>query len=93
MARRKTETFSMSFLDVISCGFGAVVLFYTIMSQHAGMQRTNERMNLAANANRVEQEVEEGRRHLAELAQCPGVDRGPHGAGRRPIARGARTDE
>ena len=67
MARKKTETFSMSFLDVISCGFGAVVLFYTIMSSQAGMQRTNEHMNLQAAANRLDREVLEGRRNLADL--------------------------
>jgi len=67
MARKKTETFSMSFLDVISCGFGAVVLFYTIMASQAGMTRTNERLNLQANASRLAEEVLEGRRHLAEL--------------------------
>ena len=67
MPRRKTETFSMSFLDVISCGFGAIVLFYTIMASQAGMQRTNERMTLMANASRLERDVEEGTRHLAEL--------------------------
>jgi hypothetical protein len=67
MARRKAETFSMSFLDVISCGFGAVVLFYTIMASQTGMTRTNERMNLQANANRLAQEVIEGRAHLADL--------------------------
>src|SRR6185503_1182522 len=67
MPRKKTETFSMSFLDVISCGFGAVVLFYTIMASQAGMTRTNERMNLQANANLVAQEVIEGRAHLADL--------------------------
>ena len=67
MPRKKTETFSMSFLDVISCGFGAVVLFYTIMASQAGMTRTNERMNLQANANRVAEEVIEGRAHLADL--------------------------
>src|SRR5262245_397497 len=67
MPRKKTETFSMSFLDVISCGFGAVVLFYTIMASQAGMTRTNERLNLQANASRIEEEVLEGRRHLAEL--------------------------
>ena len=67
MGRRKTETFSMSFLDVISCGFGAVVLFYTIMASQAGMTRTNERLNLQANADRIAQEVIDGRRHLAEL--------------------------
>ncbi|HEY8265753.1 MAG TPA: VWA domain-containing protein [Steroidobacteraceae bacterium] len=67
MARKKTETFSMSFLDVISCGFGAVVLFYTIMASQAGMTRTNEHMILQANANRLDKEVMEGRAHLAEL--------------------------
>jgi len=67
MARKKTETFSMSFLDVISCGFGAVVLFYTFMASQAGMTRTNERMNLQADANRVAQEVIDGRAHLADL--------------------------
>jgi hypothetical protein len=67
MARRKTETFSMSFLDVISCGFGAVVLFYTIMASQAGMTRTNERLNLQANASRLDREVVDGRAHLAEL--------------------------
>jgi hypothetical protein len=44
-----------------------VVLFYTIMASQAGMTRTNERLNLQANASRVEQEVLDGRRHLAEL--------------------------
>ena len=67
MPRKKTETFSMSFLDVISCGFGAVVLFYTIMASQAGMTRTNERLNLQANASRLDKEVIEGRAHLAEL--------------------------
>ena len=67
MARKKAETFSMSFLDVISCGFGAVVLFYTIMASQAGMTRTNERMNLQAAASRLDREVLEGRRNLADL--------------------------
>ena len=46
MARRKTEVFSMSFLDVIACGFGAIVLFYTIIAAQAGVQRqeNNDRM-------------------------------------------------
>lgn len=57
----------MSFLDVISCGFGAVVLFYTIMASQAGMTRTNERLNLQADADRLDREVVDGRRHLAEL--------------------------
>ncbi len=67
MARRQTLTFSMSFLDVISCGFGAVVLFYTIISAQAGLHRIKESADLSAEARRLEQEVLDGYKHLAEL--------------------------
>jgi len=67
MARRQTVTFSMSFLDVISCGFGAVVLFYTIISAQAGLYRIKESADLTAEAKKLEQEVLDGYKHLAEL--------------------------
>ncbi len=67
MARRQTTTFSMSFLDVISCGFGAVVLFYTIISAQAGLYRIKETTDLSSEAKRLEQEVLDGYKHLAEL--------------------------
>jgi hypothetical protein len=67
MARRQTTTFSMSFLDVISCGFGAVVLFYTIISAQAGLYRIKENTDLNAEAKQLEQEVLDGYKHLAEL--------------------------
>jgi Mg-chelatase subunit ChlD len=67
MARRQTITFSMSFLDVISCGFGAVVLFYTIISAQAGLYRIKENSELSAEARKLEQQVLEGYKHLAEL--------------------------
>ena len=67
MAQRKTQTFSMSFLDVISCGFGAVVLFYTIISAQAGLYRIKESADLTAEAKKLEQEVLDGYKHLAEL--------------------------
>jgi len=67
MARRQTTTFSMSFLDVISCGFGAVVLFYTIISAQAGLYRIKENTDLTAESRRLEQEVLDGYKHLAEL--------------------------
>jgi hypothetical protein len=67
MARRQTTTFSMSFLDVISCGFGAVVLFYTIISAQAGLYRIKENTDLNAEAKLLEQEVLDGYKHLAEL--------------------------
>ncbi|MGH8250874.1 MAG: VWA domain-containing protein [Steroidobacteraceae bacterium] len=67
MARRQTQTFSMSFLDVISCGFGAVVLFYTIISAQAGLHRIKESSDLSAESRKLEQEVLDGYKHLAEL--------------------------
>ena len=67
MARRQTTTFSMSFLDVIACGFGAVVLFYTIISAQAGLHRIKETTDLTAESRRLEQEVLDGYKHLAEL--------------------------
>ena len=57
----------MSFLDVISCGFGAVVLFYTIISAQAGLYRIKESSELTAEAKKLEQEVLDGYKHLAEL--------------------------
>jgi hypothetical protein len=67
MARRTTEAWSMSFLDVMSCGLGAVVLLYTIISAQAGLARIKESQDLTAEANRVEQQVLDGYKHLAEL--------------------------
>jgi len=67
MARRQTTTFSMSFLDVISCGFGAVVLFYTIISAQSGLNRIKENTDLTVDSRRLEQEVLDGYKHLAEL--------------------------
>jgi Mg-chelatase subunit ChlD len=73
MARRRTQTFSMSFLDVISCGFGAVVLFYTIISAQSGLFRIKQSSDLAAEAHKLEQEVLEGYKHLAELRNALAV--------------------
>ena len=67
MARRKTEVFSLSFLDVIACGFGAVVLFYTILSAQAGVQREKKNDALQSEATRLEEQVLEGYKNLVVL--------------------------
>ena len=89
MARRQTTTFSMSFLDVISCGFGAVVLFYTIISAQAGLYRIKENSDLNAESQRLEQEVLDGYKHLAELQERARLDRGPQDPRGRPVERDA----
>jgi len=67
MARRKTEVFSLSFLDVIACGFGAIVLFYTILSAQAGVQRDKRNDDLQAEVDRLEEEVLDGYKNLVVL--------------------------
>ena len=67
MARRKIEVFSLSFLDVIACGFGAIVLFYTILSAQAGVQRQQRNDDLQAEVDRLEEEVLEGYKNLVVL--------------------------
>ena len=67
MARRRVEVFSLSFLDVICCGFGAVILFYTIISAQSGIERTRKAEDLAAEVSRLEEEVIRGARNLVEL--------------------------
>jgi len=67
MARRKIEVFSLSFLDVIACGFGAIVLFYTILSAQAGVQRQDRNDDIQAEVNRLEEEVLEGYKNLVVL--------------------------
>ena len=67
MRRRKVEVFSLSFLDCICCGFGAVVLFYTIVAGQAGVKRLRTSDTLQAEVNRLEEEVLVGTRNLVLL--------------------------
>ncbi len=63
--RRGGEVFSMSFLDCMSCGFGAVILFFMIINSHVNATTENENAELMAETNRLEIEVLEGRKNLA----------------------------
>jgi hypothetical protein len=67
MRRRRVEVFSLSFLDCICCGFGAVVLFYTIVAGQAGIKRLRTSDQLQAEVNRLEEEVLVGTRNLVLL--------------------------
>ena len=65
--RRSFEVFTLSFLDTICCGFGAVILFYTILSAQAGAVRLKEHDDLSAEVNQLREEVQTGERNLAVL--------------------------
>ncbi|MEL6447259.1 MAG: VWA domain-containing protein [Pseudomonadota bacterium] len=65
--RRRTEVFSMSFLDCMSCGFGAVILFFMIINATVKEQSDIENQEELSEVRRIEREVLEGRKNLVQL--------------------------
>src|SRR5262245_66044196 len=65
--RRAFEVFTLSFLDCICCGFGAVVLFYTIVQAQAGAQDVLRIDQLTGEVSKLEEEVKVGMRNLVLL--------------------------
>ncbi|MFK7886916.1 MAG: VWA domain-containing protein [Gammaproteobacteria bacterium] len=69
MARRKRSftTFNLSFLDIMSCGFGAVVLFFMIINHATKDHNDRTNRDLISETNLLEKRVELGKRNLAEI--------------------------
>jgi hypothetical protein len=67
LRRRRTDTFGLSFLDCICCGFGAVILFYVMMSAQGGLRRLHRTDRLRSEVNRLADQVQVGTRNLARL--------------------------
>jgi hypothetical protein len=67
MARRKTEVFSMSFLDCITCAFGSVVLVYTLINAQGGLRKMSQSQTQRAEVAKLEEQVLEGYQHLVQL--------------------------
>ena len=67
MARRRFHVFSMSFLDIISCGFGAVVLFFVIINAQVRLRADAQRIDLLSESSLLEEEVLDGRKDLLQL--------------------------
>jgi len=67
MARRPINFLSLSFLDAMTCGFGAVVLFFMILSANSGKQSGSLTGELQGEVDRLEEEVLEGYQGLVEV--------------------------
>ncbi|HEY4367814.1 MAG TPA: hypothetical protein VGN07_11330 [Steroidobacteraceae bacterium] len=67
MARRKTEIFSMSFLDCITCAFGSVVLVYVLINAQGGLRRSAETQQMRQEVTQLEEQVLEGYQQLVVL--------------------------
>ena len=69
MARRRREfnIFSLSLLDCICCGFGALILFHMIIASRSGRIFADSTDKLRAEVTLREDEVLEGQKNLVEL--------------------------
>ena len=69
MARKKRQfnTFNLSFLDIMSCGFGAVVLVFLIMNHAIDQESAELNENLLSEVSLLEEDVTEGEAGLVRL--------------------------
>ena len=56
--RRDMETFNLSFLDVVCCGFGAVILLLVITKIYEPINKKKSQKDLKALVSKLEQELE-----------------------------------
>lgn len=68
MRKRSAQaTFNLSFLDIMFCGFGAVVLLVLIINANMIRTRKEHHRDLRAEVVRLELEVRTGREYLVQL--------------------------
>lgn len=68
MARKRNfSTFNLSFLDIMSCGFGAVVLIFLMIDHAANVHTEQVNYDLLSEVNLLEEEVKEGEDNLVRV--------------------------
>jgi hypothetical protein len=65
MPRRTITIFTMSFLDVMSCGFGAIILIYLVV--HHGTEYGEARDDRRAEMRKLDFEVQTGQENLSQI--------------------------
>jgi hypothetical protein len=64
MARRPVNVISMSFLDAMTCGFGAIILFFMIIAANIDVRRDTELDDLTSQVSRMEVRLLASRNNL-----------------------------
>ena len=69
MARKKREftTFNLSFLDIMSCGFGAVVLVFLIIDHSIKTESRELNRDLLSEVRMMEEDVRDGEEGMVKL--------------------------
>ncbi len=66
MKRRKVTTFSLSFLDCICCGLGAVILLFVLVNAKSAAHRDALTSDLRAEVDRLEHNILEDKKNMIE---------------------------
>ncbi len=66
-AKREFNPISLSFLDVMSCGFGAVVLIFLILDHSTSVRNQSDNPELAAEINLLNEEIVEGEENMVRI--------------------------
>ncbi|UCG14137.1 MAG: VWA domain-containing protein [Deltaproteobacteria bacterium] len=66
MKRRKVNVFSLSFLDCICCGLGAVILLFVIVNAKSAAHRDQVTSDVRGEVTRLKEQVLEGKKGLIE---------------------------
>ena len=64
MKRRSINIFSLSFLDIITCGLGSVILLFVVINAKSANRRDEITTDLSAEVERIETQVLEGKQKL-----------------------------
>ncbi len=67
MKRRSLNIFSLSFIDCICCGLGAIILLFVIVNARSADYRNEVTQDLRSRVDWLEEEVLEGHKNLVEL--------------------------
>jgi hypothetical protein len=65
--RKKLNVFSLSFLDIITCGLGAIILLFVLVNAKSAARRDSVTSDLRAETDRIEIQVLEGRKNLIQI--------------------------
>lgn len=62
--KRNFTTLNLSFLDIMSCGFGAVILIFLIIDHNSEVHAEEVNEDLISEVSLLEEEILDGREHL-----------------------------
>ena len=63
MKRRKLNVFSLSFIDCICCGLGAIILLFVVVNAKSAHRRDAVTSDLRAQVNKLEQQILDGKKN------------------------------